>query len=383
MFPLKKKYLTNWWRSLEVHQSLIRQNKKQVLLISQVLLSCLLFPSVTEASYAAQIVNPNDGYSITLASNTSIASSPVVGSDGRNYYRVGAPIVVEQSASSVVASGQVNCMGRTWGASSGYLPEANVWHRLFIYSPLAGTTIDGKTGYRINNNLIMTVDSRILSWNKLSSNANSCSASFPGIRAISGFTAQFPITVTFYINDRIIDGQVVIPSMDLGGYVRAFTNPIVAPPFDTWPIGESTAPMRLKSSTLNLVSACNTTTSTGQATTLNLRHNQLSTLNYNDTVTETITYNCKFSMPTKVRLRLDYATDGDAQKRLPLINSQDSTNKIYSDLTMTHEASNQTGKDFKIDIEEISTVKISSHIQGTNAMPGDYKGSAWLIATFD
>ncbi|OAT38670.1 adhesin [Proteus myxofaciens] len=383
MFPLKKKYLTNWWRSLEVHQSLIRQNKKQVLLISQVLLGCLLFPSVTEASYAGKIVNSNDGYRIALASNTSIASAPVVGSDGRNYYRVGEPIVVNQSSSSVVSSGQVNCMGRTWGNSTAYLPVSNVWHRLFIYSPSTGITLNGKRAYRINNNLIMTVESEILNWNKLSGLGNGCSTAFTGIRAITNFTQQFPFTITFFINDRIIDGQVVIPAMDLGGYVRAFTSPDVAPPYDTWPIEESTAPMRLTSSTLNLVAACNTTTSSGQATTLNLRHNQLSTLNYNDTVTETITYNCKFSMPTKVRLRLDYATDGDAQKRLPLINSQDSTSKIYSDLTMTHEASNQTGKDFKIDIEEISTVKISSHIQGTNAMPGDYKGSAWLIATFD
>ena len=31
---------------------------------------------------------------------------------------------------------------------------------------------------------------------------------------------QFPISVTFYINDMVIDSQLPIPEMDLGGYVR-------------------------------------------------------------------------------------------------------------------------------------------------------------------
>ncbi|SUC78744.1 Uncharacterised protein [Providencia stuartii] len=49
----------------------------------------LLLPSIALANYAPMIQNPNDGYLITLASNSAIVSTPVTGSDGKNYYRVG------------------------------------------------------------------------------------------------------------------------------------------------------------------------------------------------------------------------------------------------------------------------------------------------------
>lgn len=160
-------------------------------------------------------------------------------------------------------------------------------------------------------------------------------------------------------------------------------NPKVPPIYTSWPLEETTVPMRLLSSTLNVGSSCNTTTTTGQAGTVNLRHGHLNTLNYDSVVTEQVTYNCKFAIPTNVRLRLDYATDNDPQKRLPMTSSQNSNHKIYSNLTMTDETTGQTGKDFKIEIKDLRTIKITSHIQGTNAAAGDYKGSAWLIATFD
>ncbi len=54
------------------------------------------------------------------------------------------------------------------------------------------------------------------------------------VRAAQEFTSQFPVT-TFFINEQIIDGKLVIPAMDLAGYVRAFTEPKAVPPFDSWP----------------------------------------------------------------------------------------------------------------------------------------------------
>nr|WP_314266441.1 adhesin [uncultured Moellerella sp.] len=328
------------------------------------------------------IQNPNDGYLITLASDSSIATNPVVGSDGKNYYRVGSPIVIERGGSSISVTGTATCIGRTWGSSDTNIKNDSAYHRLFIYAPSAGTRVDGKYAYRVNSNVIMTVDSKMSDWVNI--NGKVCSLASSSLTAeATSFTVQFPITVTFYINERIIDGQVVIASMPLGGYVRAFMDPKTAPTYNTWPLGETTVPMRLLSSTLNVGSSCNTTTTTGQAGTVNLRHGQLNTLNYDSLVTEKITYNCKFSIPTTVRLRLDYATDDDPQKRLPMTSSQDSNNKIYSELTMTDESTGQTGTDFKIEIKDLRTIKISSHIQGSNAIAGDYRGSAWLIATFD
>ncbi|MEY0301854.1 adhesin [Providencia manganoxydans] len=344
-------------------------------------LGSLLLPSIALANYAPMIQDPNDGYLIQLASNSSIASTPVVGSDGKNYYRVGSPIVINGSGPSVSVTGIVRCIGRTWGGASTNINSDSAYHRLFMYAPSAGTTVDGKTGYRVNSNVVMTVDSKMLNWLNITG-ASACSnASSGSTQSASGFAVQFPITVTFYINERIIDGQVVIASMPLGGYVRAFMSPKTPPTYTSWPLGETTVPMRLLSSTLNVGSSCNTTTTTGQAGTVNLRHGQLNTLNYDSVVTEKVTYNCKFSMSTKVRLRLDYATDGDPQKRLPMTSSQN--NKIYSDLSMTDEITGQTGKDLKVDIKDLRTIKITSHIQGSNAVAGDYKGSAWLIATFD
>ncbi len=90
-----------------------------------------------------------------------------------------------------------------------------------------------------------------------------------------------------------------------------------------------------------------------------------------------------FFKSNKSEITLDYITDNDPQKRLPMVSTQNSNNKIYSELTMTDEITGQKGKDFKIDINDLRTIKITSHLQGTNAIAGDYKGSAWLIATFD
>lgn len=356
---------------------------RHTILLSSCFSGTLLFSFAVKADYAPRIQSVNSGYLITLASNSSIASTPIKGTDGKDYYRVGNSIVINGSSSAVSVSGTVNCIGRTWGSGSNTnIPYNNAFHRLFMFAPTAGTNIDGKTAYRINSNLVMTVETKIINWVNIGGNV--CSSTSSTTTANAGdFTVQFPITVTFYINDRIIDGQLPIAAMNLGGYVRAFTASRTTPPQTSWTLSDSSVPMRLAASQLNVGSSCSTMTSTGQAGTVNLRHGQLNTLNYDSLITEKVTYTCKFSVSTKVRLRLDYATDSDPQKRLPMTSSQNGDNKIYSDLTMTDETTGQTGKDFKIDIKDLRTIKITSHIQGNNAVAGDYKGSAWLIATFD
>ncbi|MGO2304169.1 MAG: adhesin [Providencia sp.] len=348
--------------------------------ISFFLLFFILYSIKTNADYAAKIQNPTAGYLIKLDSNSVIEPTSHRGTDGKNYYRVGQPIVVEGGGSSVSVTGLVDCVGRRWGDSNTQILSDNAFHRLFMYVPTLGTNIEGKVAYRINSNLMMTVETRIMNW--LNINAGMCSYSYPGMtRPASNFTNQFPITITFYINERIIDGQLVIAEIDLGGYVRAFTAQKTVPPYDSWPLNESTVPMRLAASQLNVGALCSTMTSTGQAGTVNLRHGQLNSLNYDSTVMEKITYSCKFVSSTRVHLRLDYATDDDPQKRLPLTN--DLNQKIYSQLVLIDELTGQSGTDFRLDIHGSREINIRSRIQGENADAGDYHGSAWLIATFD
>ncbi len=239
---------------------------------------------------------------------------------------------MDGSSSTVSVTGAVQCIGRKWGSSSTQIHSSNAYHRLFMYTMNAGFNIEGKTAYQINSNLMMTVESRIMNWKNIDSGM--CSYANPSlVRDASSFTSQFPITITFYINERIIDGKLLVPAMNLGGYVRAFTSPNATPPYDSWPINEVTVPMRLAFSELNIGSLCTTISSSGHAGTLNLRHGQLNSTNFDSTVTEKVTYTCKFSSSTKVRLRLDYTTDDDPQKRLPLTNGNN--DKIHSLLVIT------------------------------------------------
>ncbi|MBC5791448.1 hypothetical protein [Providencia sp. JUb39] len=88
-------------------------------------------------------------------------------------------------------------------------------------------------------------------------------------------------------------------------------------------------------------------------------------------------YKIKLSSNSK----LDYVKDDDPQKQLPLINKI-TKEKIYSTLMMTDYSIEPSGLDMNVDIEKLKTISISSHLQGTNASAGDYRGSAWLIKIF-
>lgn len=344
--------------------------------LSVILLSVSLY---SYADYAAQIINPNDGYKIKLSSNSNIAQTPITGSDGKPYYKVGNSIVIGNSSAS--SSGNVKCVGKVWG-NSGYLnfSSSSAFHRLFVYASATGMTINGLSSYRVNSNVVMTVESKMDSWVNI--DAAGCSDVQPNdVGSVSGFNVHFPMTFTFYINEKIIDGQIVIPAMELAGYVRTFMKPSVAPNFQSWLFNETTAPVHLETSQLNVGSSCTTSASTGQVGIVSIRHGQLNNLKYDSKVTEKVNYTCKFSTLTKVRLRLDYTKDGDPQKRLPLINKV-TKEKIYTTLMMTDESTGQSGLDMNVNIDKLKTISISSHLLGTNAPVGDYQGSAWLIATF-
>ncbi|MDR2225287.1 MAG: adhesin [Providencia sp.] len=356
--------------------------KKYIFLNFSIIFSAF-FSSYSSADYAPRVVNPNDGYIITLQSDSLIATNPIKGSDGKNYYQIGQPISIASNSPSVTVRGKVYCTGRKWGIDKP-IPPNNAFHRLFMYVPKTGISIEGKETYRINKNLVMSAESNIDSWVNIY--ANACADQATGsnnLGDVDYFRFQFPIVLSFYINEKIIDGQLMIPSIDLGGYVRAFVfNTWEKPPYDSWPINESSAPMRLGASQLNVNAKCETLTSSGTQGSLNLSHGQLNSLNYDSLVTGKVTYTCSFTTSQPVRLFLDYVTDDDMQKRLPMINSTDN-NRIYSNLVMIDESTGKKGKEIKTTIKDLKDITIESYIQGHNAVSGEYHGTAWLIATYD
>ncbi|MBK0063579.1 adhesin [Acinetobacter sp. S54] len=333
--------------------------------------------------------NSSDGYRITLDSNTPVEPKAVTGSDGHNYYQIGEPIVMTQTSPSVTATGRVNCSGTTW--SGGVLGLTGAWHRLFIYLPPTGIKIGTQNAYRINSNVVMTITEDLADWQQRGGSMCQDLKDYSTTASVSTFSSQFPITFTFYLNEKVIDGQIVIPGMDLAGYVRAFNRDTTKPTQTSWTIQDTTAPMRLNTSQLNLVSSCSTQTHSGAGGTgtgtLNLNHGTLKSNEYDSLVSGQVNYNCTFSTSTPIRLRLNYAKDGDPQGRLPLTNTAiGTTDKIYTELTMRDETTGQTGgvdRDIHTDIEQSKTISITSHLQGTDAVAGNYQGSAWLIATFD
>ncbi|RKG34294.1 adhesin [Acinetobacter guerrae] len=346
-----------------------------------------------QANYSPIIINPSDGYTISLDSNTPVATTSVIGSDGQNYYQVGEAIDIRDTSKSVSVSGKVKCLGNTWGTGSNWnIPDVDAYHYLYMYVPKAGVAINGVPAYRINSNVVMTLKADLTNYwiNKTGRICSDIAENSPNTTEdVKYFTVQFPIIVTFYLNEKIIDGQIVINGLDLGGYLRAFMNPSKRPILaKSIPIDQTTAPMRLKASQLNLVSSCSTETNSGSGGTgtgtLNLNHGMLSSTSYDSRVSGHVNYNCTFSKSTPVKLRLDYVKDDDPQKRLPLKNTLiGSTDKIYSELILRDEITGEAGTEIQTIIEKSKTITITSHIQGNSAVAGDYQGSAWLIATFD
>ncbi|EKT57578.1 hypothetical protein [Providencia sneebia] len=355
----------------------------------------LLLNATVRADYIPVVINPNDGYFITLKGDNKISEPPItVG--GKNYYEIGNGIVLNYDSPDVSNNGDVKCLGIVSSPTgSKGIDRSNASHRLFIQLPPIGK-ISGDQAYRINDNLVMTVNptkfpGMLDGW--VQNPAPSCATlkesdkdKVPAkTEPIKNFNVQFPVNFHFFVSKRIIDNELPIPAMDLGSYVRHFRRPGGGPPnVSTWPINEATAPIRLSSSTLNVRSYCTTSSSTGQVSTVKINHGVLNSLNYDSVVKEKVNYNCKFTGLTKVNFRLDYNTD-DVKKGLPLYSNDSGTQKkIYTKLELTDESSpNNKGQSININIRNRATIGITSHLQGSNASGGDYSGSAWLIATYD
>lgn len=345
-------------------------------------LLCLSFFS--QADFAGKILDPSTGYSISFNSMTSLSKTPVQGSDGYSYYQVGGVFVVNTNSINVTKSGEVDCDGTTWPGdllnnttTADYAGYAR--HRLFVYLPPIGT-IDGWLAYRVNENMYVSIKTdKGLDGQWASIMGAVCSK--PLNRApVSDFTAHFPFSVRFYIRERTVEGQLPVPNMVLAGYVRAFTKDINSIPA-SWAPTNVTVPLHLKPGVINFPASCTTTTSSGSNSNLNLQHGALSALNYDNTQTGKITYNCDFSKSTSVKLRLAYTADGQ-QVGVPMTDTT-TGNKIYTELVIIDDETQQSGSTINTQIHTQKTFTVRSHLQGQNAQGGNYTGAAWIIATYN
>lgn len=349
----------------------------------------------SRADYIPYIVNPADGYLVRLNSNTTLSEIPIKGTDGINYYQIGPTITLGAGSSNLSITGQVKCLGKVYSAlgpnQGTYGPPDGAHHNFAMNGSLQRTIISGTmVGYYVTKNLVIGIDYSISTyWSKKSIyTCSGTNASRPEIVSASAFNEVLPFKLSFFLVNKPVDSQLYIPQTDLGGLQVYFSSrgsgygPVIDASSPAI-MSQTTIPLRLAPSVINIPSSCKTSTSTGTGGQLEIRHGTLNSLNYDNTVKEKITYSCNFSALTKVRLRLDYTPDSDPQKRLPMINTSDKTKVIYSDLNITDESTGQSGKELNINIRDSKTVTINSHLKGTNSEAGHYQGSAWLIATYD
>lgn len=189
----------------------------------------------------------------------------------------------------------------------------------------------------------------------------------------SAFSAHFPFEIRIYVKKVPIDGKVVIPNAMIAGYTRIFQNYYTAPTVNV-PADKASVKLYLTTSVINYPSNCHSSIDN-----LNIDHKTLDAYAFNSKETRTVTYTCTDERPVKVKLTLDYATDSDPKKRVQL---KSGDNTIYSEVTLFDEQTNQRGKTFETTIDKVKNIRIESQLSGSNAKPGDYTGSAWLISTF-
>ncbi|MGO2333497.1 adhesin [Providencia sp.] len=325
---------------------------------------------------ATRYAGAGGGYKMSLISNNSVvANTPTTGSDNNKYYLI-APanstgIVIDDTTSQPfgVVTCKVNYLlgNYTLGLSANY-----AYHRVFAYMPEAGFTLQGLTAYKINSNTFFTLYSEngiTNGWRNIP--GNGCSSSTIS-EDTSYFTVHFPFEVRIYAKEIPVDGKIVIPDAMIAGYTRLFQD--TGTPTIYVPADKSSVKLDLATSVINYPSNCRSNIDN-----LNIDHKTLDAFEFNSKETRTVTYTCDRVQPVKVKLALDYATDSDPQKRLPL---KSGNNTIYSELTLYDEKNNQSGKTFETTIDKVKNIMIESKVSGYDAEPGDYKGNAWLIATF-
>ncbi len=347
---------------------------KKIKSISFISMFILLY-SYNQMSYATRYSGSGGSYQMSLVSNNSVvAQTPTIGSNNIEYYSVAPPnkegIVINENTSQ--PSGMVTCRVN-YIIGTSYLPTSYAYHRVFSYMPEAGFTLKGLTAYRINSNTFFTLysDNGITrDWQNIA--ANGCSTGDTGPLTTSYFTVQFPFEVRIYVKELPLDGKVVIPQAMIAGYTRMFQD--TGKPTINVPADKAMVKLDLSTSVVNFPSNCKSNIDD-----LNINHQTLDAINFNSKETRTIIYQCERAQSVKVKFELDYITDSDPQKRMPL---KSGNNTIYSDLTLYDVSSNQRGKTIETTIDKIKNIQVESNLSGLDAEPGKYSGSAWVIATF-
>lgn len=349
---------------------------KMLRMYSQLLLLLPLCLSSLHAQ-ATRYAGSGGGYKMNLVSNNSVvASTPTIGTDSNEYFLIAPPnktgIVIDDTSSQPF--GQVKCtVNYLEGNYSAGLPWSYAYHRVFAYMPEAGFSLKGLTAYKINSNTFFTLysDNGITSgWRNIS--GRGCSNEEMGPLDTSFFTVHFPFEVRVYVKDIPVDGKIVIPNAMIAGYTRLFQD--YGTPTLYVPADKSSVKLDLTTSVVNYPSNCRSNIDN-----LNIDHKTLDAYEFNSKETRTVTYTCERVQPVKIKLKLDYVTDDDPEKRVPL---KSGNNTIYSEVTIYDEQTNQSGKTIETTIDKIKNIRIESQLSGSDAEPGDYKGNAWLIATF-
>lgn len=354
---------------------------KMLRMYSQLLLLlplCLSSLHAQATPYASTRYAPaGGGYKMNLVSNNSVvASTPTMGTDNKGYFLIAPPnssgIVIDDN--TVAAYGETKCtVNYLEGNYSAGLGFTYAYHRVFAYMPEAGFKLGGLTAYKINSNTFFTLysDNGITSgWRKI--DATGCSYKEMGPHSAGYFNAQFPFEVRVYVKEIPVDGKIVIPDAMIAGYTRIFQED--GAPTLYVPADKATIKLDLTTSVVNYPSNCRSNIDN-----LNIDHKTLDAYKFNSKETRTVTYTCERVQPVKVKLKLDYATDSDPKKRVPL---KSGNNTIYSEVTIYDEQTNQSGKTIETTIDKVKNIRIESKLSGSDAEPGDYKGNAWLIATF-
>lgn len=356
------------------------KNIKNILFISIFML--LFFYNQTSyalSKYALSTYAPFGGsYNVDLvANNAVIASMPTIGSNGVKYYSIAPPnqegVIIDSTTSR--PSGTIKCLGNYLQGDYLYagLHESYAFHRVFAYMPTAGFSIKGLPAYQINSNTFFTLYSQngiTQGWKNIS--ASACSKTYMGPLGASDFTVQFPFEVRLYIKDIALDGKIIIPAAMIAGYTRMFQD--IGTPTIIVPAEKATIKLNLTNTIINYPTNCSSNIDN-----LNINHQTLNAMEFNSKETRTITYQCAQAQSAKVKFALDYVTDNDPQKRIPL---KSGSNTIYSELSLYDASSNQRGKTIETTIDKIKNIQVESHLYGLNAEPGKYSGSAWVIATY-
>lgn len=300
--------------------------------------------------------------------------NPVTGSNGETYYSIAPPgrRGFEINRATSHPEGQVRCR-MNYIIGPDYISEKWAYHRLLAYMPEAGFKIDGEDVYRINSNTYFTLfhdKGMTKDWVQIS--ARFCSIKEWMTQDASWMDTHFPFEIRIFIKNRPVDGNVIIPQSYLGGYTRMFQYP--GKPNIKIPPSLPTIKLYINQSIISYNTIC-----TSSINNLNINHQTLDSSEFNSTETRNVTYNCSDDRVARIKLDLDYMTDNDPQKRVPLTSG---ANTIYSDLILFDRDTNQRGKTIETSINGVKNIQIESHISGLNAAPGDYSGSAWLIATY-